>query len=274
MLVRHRCPARPVRPPTHAIKEQACQHTCQPRPAGEPAGSRRRCGRRRRVGRCERYIAPACRLLALSLTLGSTRITFHPPTASTRATQDAVATVSQAAPALLQQLDGKSPGELLCIAARRGLAPLARLLLQVGCSAESHGSAGVPPLLLAAQSGHADVVAALLEAGAAVNPAAETAAGEQPIEQDSNSGSSRRNSSDGRSRASPPPPLVAAGKAGHAAIVRLLLQAGADPAVTDSGGCSALWHAADRTHSDVVRLLLEQEPPELVDRPNQDGCTP
>ena len=182
--------------------------------------------------------------------------------------------MSHAAPALLQQLDGKPPGELLCIAARRGLAPLARLLLQVGCSAESHGSAGVPPLLLAAQSGHADVVAALLEAGAAVNPAAETAAGEQPIEQDSNSGSSRRNSSDGRSRASPPPPLVAAGKAGHAAIVRLLLQAGADPAVTDSGGCSALWHAADRTHSDVVRLLLEQGPPELVDRPNQDGCTP
>ncbi len=181
--------------------------------------------------------------------------------------------MSQAAPALLQQLDGKPPGELLCIAARRGLAPLARLLLQVGCSADSHGSAGVPPLLVAVQGGHADVVAALLEAGAAVNPAAEPAEEEQQAE-DGSSGSSRRSSSDGRSRASHSLPLVAAAKAGHAAIVRLLLQAGADPAVTDAAGCSALWHAADRTHSEVVQLLLERGPPEMVDRPNQDGCTP
>ena len=196
-----------------------------------------------------------------------------------------MATVAHAAPALLEQLGGKPPGELLCIAARRGFVPLARLLLHIGCGADSRGSAGASPLLHAVLGGHTDVVAALLQAGAAVNPAAEPEAGQQRGEEGNGSGGggssgggggsgSGRSSGEGRSRTSHPPPLIAAAKAGHAAIVRLLLQAGAELSAVDSAGCSALWHAADRTHSEVVCLLLERGPPELVDWPNQDGCTP
>lgn len=194
-----------------------------------------------------------------------------------------MATVAHAAPALLEHLGGKPPGELLCIAARRGFVPLARLLLHIGCGADSPGSTGASPLLHAVLGGHTDVVAALLQAGAAVNPAAEPEAGQQRGEEGNGSSSggssgggsgSRRRSGEGRSRTSHPPPLIAAAKAGHAAIVRLLLQAGAELSAVDSAGCSALWHAADRTHCEVVRLLLERGPPELVDRPNQDGCTP
>ena len=182
-----------------------------------------------------------------------------------------MAALAQAAPAVLQQLEGKPPGELLCTAAQRGFAPLTRLLLRLGLSADSCGSAGAPPLLHAVQGGHADVVAALLEAGAAVNPAAGTERAGEGGGGSSSSGSSRRGG--GRGGSSHPPPLVAAAKAGHADIVRLLLQHQANPMLADSAKCTALWQAAGREHSEVVQLLLEQGPPELVDWPNEGGCT-
>lgn len=184
--------------------------------------------------------------------------------------QDPVAAVAQAAPALLALLRDKPPGELLCLAARRGYAPLARLLLHIGCDANGSGSDGAPPLLYAAHGGSVEVVAALLEAGAPPNPPPEPAVQEQPADGDGN-----RGSSDGKGGSRHLSPLIAAAKAGHAHIVRMLLEAGADPALPGSPrGCTALWHAASRGRSTVVKLLLQHGPSELVDCASRDGSTP
>ena len=150
------------------------------------------------------------------------------------------------------------------------LQPLARLLLHIGCNANGSGSDGEPALLHAVHGGSTEAVAALLEAGVAPNPPAEPAAQEQPAGGD---GDSSSRESEGGSRH--PAPLIAAAKAGHAGIVRLLLEAGADPALPDSpGGCTSLWLAADRGRSAIVELLLQHGPPELADRASEDGATP
>ena len=94
---------------------------------------------------------------------------------------------------------------------------------------------GEPPLYLAAEHGHADIVHMLLKARA-----------------DKDRGSIH----DGAT------PLKAAAGHGHAEIVSLLLAAGADSngtsaADSDFYASSPLFDAADGGHSDVVRLLLE-----------------
>jgi ankyrin repeat protein len=52
-------------------------------------------------------------------------------------------------------------------------------------------------------------------------------------------------------------PLIAAAVEGDAAFVRLLLDAGADPALRDWGNKTALDHAMDSGHREVIALLSE-----------------
>jgi len=49
--------------------------------------------------------------------------------------------------------------------------------------------------------------------------------------------------------------LHEAAAAGHAQVCKLLLEAGASPALLDEDGQTALHHAANEGHADVVRLL-------------------
>jgi uncharacterized protein len=51
--------------------------------------------------------------------------------------------------------------------------------------------------------------------------------------------------------------LILAGKHGHAAVVRLLLDRGADIDARDGEGHTALLVAGQGGHRDVVRLLVE-----------------
>ena len=50
--------------------------------------------------------------------------------------------------------------------------------------------------------------------------------------------------------------LVIASRKGFVRIVRLLLEAGADPDIQDACKFTALMHAADLGHVSIVRLLL------------------
>ena len=91
-------------------------------------------------------------------------------------------------------------------------------------------------LIEAAQEGASDRVRKLLEEGANVNTAS----------MDYESGEDAT-------------PLTAASAAGHTGVVKILLDAGADPygTRTDYYGDPALVKAAEAGHTDVVRILLE-----------------
>lgn len=90
---------------------------------------------------------------------------------------------------------------------------------------------GISPLVCAAENGRADVVDALLDAGADVNKGT----------------GYKRNDT----------PLLMASENGHTEVVRLLLNAGADVGRSDVDAITALGKAARGGHYQIVKLLLE-----------------
>jgi hypothetical protein len=56
-----------------------------------------------------------------------------------------------------------------------------------------------------------------------------------------------------------PPPLMYAAGNGEAAVVEVLLRAGADPAARNEGGRTALMMVKDRDYVDVINILHEAE---------------
>ncbi|CAK9099458.1 unnamed protein product [Durusdinium trenchii] len=84
-----------------------------------------------------------------------------------------------------------------------------------------------PPMFVAAERGHLEVVRLLLEAGANQNAA----------------------------RANGTTALKDAARNGHLEVVRLLLEAGADKNAAQVNGTTALMAAAEHGHLEVVRLL-------------------
>jgi ankyrin repeat protein len=53
-------------------------------------------------------------------------------------------------------------------------------------------------------------------------------------------------------------PLFQASKYGHAEVVKLLIENGANVNYKSSGNVTALWEASWLGHADVVRLLLDK----------------
>jgi hypothetical protein len=49
--------------------------------------------------------------------------------------------------------------------------------------------------------------------------------------------------------------LIPAGERGHVAMVRALLDSGADPAIADGDGVTALEHARERGYGEMVTML-------------------
>ncbi len=112
-----------------------------------------------------------------------------------------------------------------------GLVGLMRAYLSKGADISKQTSNGAFPLLLAAQEGHARIVAALVEAGANVNAV------------DSKRGAF---------------PLLLAAQEGHAGIVAALVEAGADvDAVNSENGTFPLLMAAQEGHAGIVADLVE-----------------
>jgi ankyrin repeat protein len=127
----------------------------------------------------------------------------------------------------VNETDGSFP---LVLAAQNGHAAVVAALLKAGAEVNRvHQTNGSFPLLLAAQNGHADVATVLLKAGAQVNRI-------NPI-----TGSL---------------PLIIAAQQGHAQVVTALLAAGAEVNRVDTSGAFPLLQAAQNGHADVVAALL------------------
>jgi len=131
----------------------------------------------------------------------------------------------------------------LHIAAWNGLADLTRLLLQSRCcDVNLPGPGCVTPVLLAAQQRHSRVIGLLVAAGCDVT-------GRATLRM-------RRGGVAGDVTA-----LHVAAQAGHAGVVRVLMDAGAvtDATMTDGrlAGVTPLHLAVEAGHSDVIQLLVD-----------------
>jgi ankyrin repeat protein len=115
-------------------------------------------------------------------------------------------------------------------AAYYGDVGLALLLLEAGAEVTAANRNGSTPLWLAASQGDTPMIEALLENGADANE-------QLPLDRK---------------------PLMLAARSGSVEAVRALLDGGADPnAREDARGTTALMQAADQGHADVVAVLIE-----------------
>ncbi len=121
--------------------------------------------------------------------------------------------------------------ELLFDAARLGRDDMIAALLQAGADIAALDPKGYTPLILASYHGHEGATEALLEHGAPVD------------QQDGVRGNTA---------------LMGVAFKGYKPIAGLLLDAGADPDVTNAGGQTALMMAALFGHSAIVDLLIDR----------------
>jgi ankyrin repeat protein len=142
-------------------------------------------------------------------------------------------------------------------AARNGHAEVIGALLSAGADVEMTDAGGLPPLIYGVASGRMDVVELLMRRGAklgrdTVLAAAAGAANTEVVE---------RLLADGIDVDAPGfdgvTPLASAGRAGHADMVRLLVKRGAKVDGLSGDGETALIKAAAAGHVAVVQALLD-----------------
>jgi glycerophosphodiester phosphodiesterase len=135
-------------------------------------------------------------------------------------------------------------GNLLHVAIQAGFTDIAKCLLALGKGHNFEKKHGWTPLYHAASTGKIEEVEALL--AMPVGPVLDLT---EPCRQWS--------------------PLIVASARGHAGIVKLLLQAGADVMMRDTRGWSALEHAAYRAHMPIVDILQQA----ISVSAEEAGCT-
>ncbi|CAG7718331.1 unnamed protein product [Allacma fusca] len=166
----------------------------------------------------------------------------------------------------------------LHIAAKKNQIDIATALLEYGADVNAESRAGFTPIHLAAQEGNADMVTLLIQHGADADAGAKTglrplhlAAQEDRVQAANvlvNNGSAHVDSQTSTGYT----PLHVASHFGQAAMVRYLLQQGADVHSTTSAGNSPLHHAAQQGQTLIITLLLEKKAsPDAV---NNAGQTP
>lgn len=153
--------------------------------------------------------------------------------------------------------------------------PLTLALLKAGASVKRDGEAS--PLLVAAEKGRLSVVPALLEAGADINAVGNMQIGEfgpEEVEEETVAGGAAVV----RTTHIPNPPvaeastaLIIATRLGNTAMVKLLVERGADLNLGDKHGVTALGWAMKLGKSEIAELLKKAgaaEPEDLEGSPN------
>ncbi|XP_014679678.1 PREDICTED: putative ankyrin repeat protein RF_0381 [Priapulus caudatus] len=175
-------------------------------------------------------------------------------------------------PNVAETENGKTP---LMEAARKGKEAVVQMLLSHGADANAADSYGETSLHHAAHYGQLHIMLLLLEAGADPN-VAETQSGKTPLMKVMReceeaavqmllSHGANANAADSHGETS----LHHAAYLGQLDIVRLLLEAGADPNVAETeerGSFTALHYSCDQLHTEMITLLLKHgADPNLVD---------
>ena len=154
-------------------------------------------------------------------------------------------------------------------AAKTGDLPAARRLLGEGADVDARDEEGATPLMLASSAGDLEMVKALLAAGAAVN--AHTESGWTALSKAAYNAELKRGFADvaqaliGAGADIEAPigygvrPLMLAAGYGETAVVKVLLNAGADVLARNEGGYTALMMVKQKFYVDVINLLHEAE---------------
>lgn len=125
----------------------------------------------------------------------------------------------------VQRADGRTPIFGPC---HTGCAEVLRALIEAGADVDHADADGWQPLHLAANSGRLEALELLLAAGASLAKAGD---------------------------GSVTSPVYLAASNGHAAVLRRLLELGADPAQPSTGGWTPMHAAAQEDHAEVIGLL-------------------
>ena len=164
-----------------------------------------------------------------------------------------------------EQAETEAGRTALHLSATEGHHDAARLLIWSGADPNRGDNAGLTALILASANGHVEAVQTLLMQGANVNMTDQN--GETPLmvainEQHDDIAlllleqGADANAQESRSGMTP---LHFAAMAGREALVAPLLERGADLAITDSSGATALDAAEMAGHPQIVELLREEQ---------------